>query len=174
MILFLFLPLELLLGPDHDLKSYSAILHFQTTKSHNFPIIRNQYYSFFLYWSIQGPTTQVELLANGTLNSNSTSPTQELLQKQVLLFQGWVNSTSTSKHAFQGPPRPSQGHQHTLIIDSRKWPPRTPKRNLLRSWYWGTIDSTSKFLHAHVGDEPEANPVWLLTLATSAAQWQLA
>jgi hypothetical protein len=27
MILFLFLPLELLLGPDHNLKSYSAILH---------------------------------------------------------------------------------------------------------------------------------------------------
>jgi hypothetical protein len=28
MILFLFVPLELLLGPDHDLKTYPAILHF--------------------------------------------------------------------------------------------------------------------------------------------------
>jgi hypothetical protein len=28
MILFLFVPLELLLGLDHDLKTYSTILHF--------------------------------------------------------------------------------------------------------------------------------------------------
>ncbi len=59
MILFLFLPLELLLGPDHNLKSYSVILHFQTTKSHNFSIIRNLYHFFFPYSSVQGPTTQV-------------------------------------------------------------------------------------------------------------------
>jgi hypothetical protein len=56
MILFLFLPLELLLSPDHDLKSYSTILHFLTTKSHNFPIIRNLYHFFFPYSSVQGPT----------------------------------------------------------------------------------------------------------------------
>ncbi len=63
MILFLFLPLELLLGPDHNLKTYSAILLFQTTKSHNFPIIRNPYYFFFSFSSVQGPTTQVGPLA---------------------------------------------------------------------------------------------------------------
>ncbi len=71
MILFLFLPLELLLGPDHNLKSYSGILHFQTTKSHNFPITRNPYYFFFLFSSIQGPTTQIGLLAYNILNSKS-------------------------------------------------------------------------------------------------------
>ncbi len=71
MILFLFLPLELLLGPDHDLKSYSAILHFQTTKSHNFPIIRNPYYFSFLFSSVQGPTMYVGPLAYNILNSKS-------------------------------------------------------------------------------------------------------
>ncbi len=62
MILFLFLPLELLLGPDHNLKSYYVILHFQTTKSHNFSIIRNLYHFFFPYQSVKGPTTQVGLI----------------------------------------------------------------------------------------------------------------
>ncbi len=66
MILFLFLSLELLLGPDHDLKSYSGILHFQTTKSHNFQIIRNPCYFFFLFSSVQGPTTQIGPLAYDT------------------------------------------------------------------------------------------------------------
>ncbi len=75
MILFLFLPLELFLGPYHDLKSYSAILHFQTTKSHNFPIIRNPYYFFFSFSSIQSPTTQIGLLAYVILNSKSECST---------------------------------------------------------------------------------------------------
>ncbi len=64
MILFLFL-LELLLGPDHDLKTYSRILHFQTTKSHNFSIIRNPYYFFFSFSSVQGPTTQIGPISLG-------------------------------------------------------------------------------------------------------------
>ncbi len=48
MVLFLFLPLELLLGPDQDLKTCSAILHFQTSKSHNFSIINIHTILFFL------------------------------------------------------------------------------------------------------------------------------
>jgi hypothetical protein len=48
MISFLFLPLELLLGPDQDLKTCSAILHFYTSKSHNFLIIKTYTILFFL------------------------------------------------------------------------------------------------------------------------------
>ncbi len=36
--------------------------------------------------------------------------------------------------AFQGPPRPSQGHCYAPIIDGNIGPPWTPKRNLRRSW----------------------------------------
>jgi hypothetical protein len=46
MILFLFLPLELLLGLDHSLKTCSAILYFYTSKSHKFSIIN--FIPFFL------------------------------------------------------------------------------------------------------------------------------
>jgi hypothetical protein len=40
MILFLFLPLELLLllGPVHNLKTCYAIVHFWTSKSHSFQL----------------------------------------------------------------------------------------------------------------------------------------
>ncbi len=48
MILFLFLPLELLLGLDHNLKMCSTILHFQTTKSHNFQLSEIHITSSFL------------------------------------------------------------------------------------------------------------------------------
>ncbi len=48
MILFLFLPLELLLGPDHNLKTCSAILHFLTSKSHNFQLSETHTILFFL------------------------------------------------------------------------------------------------------------------------------
>ncbi len=70
MILFSFLPLELLLGPDHNLKTYSTLLHFQTTKSHNFSIIRNPYYFFFSFLSVQGPTTQIGPIGLGHNNDN--------------------------------------------------------------------------------------------------------
>ncbi len=48
MILFLFLPCELLLGPDHNLKTCSTILHFLTSNSHNFSIIKTHTILFFL------------------------------------------------------------------------------------------------------------------------------
>ncbi len=48
MILFLILPLELLLGPDHNLQTCSGKLHFQTSQSHNFKIIKTHTILFFL------------------------------------------------------------------------------------------------------------------------------
>ncbi len=48
MILFLIFTLELLLGPDHDLKTCYAILHFKTFKSHNFSYIKTHTILFFL------------------------------------------------------------------------------------------------------------------------------
>ncbi len=48
MILFLIFTLGLLLGPDHNLKTCSTILHFLTSKSHNFSIIKTHTILFFL------------------------------------------------------------------------------------------------------------------------------
>jgi hypothetical protein len=48
MILFLFLPLELFLGQDHNLKTCSMILHVYTSKSHNFSIIKTHTILMFL------------------------------------------------------------------------------------------------------------------------------
>jgi hypothetical protein len=102
MILFLFLPLELLLCPHHDLKTCSAILHFENTRSHNFSIIKTHTILFFLEHLRPESVGRA-----GTLNSKP-SPTEELLQKQELLFWRVANSTQVHEQgAFQGPPRPS-------------------------------------------------------------------
>ncbi len=67
MILFLFLPLELLLGPDHDLKTCSAILHIQTSKSHNFQLSEIHITSSFLSQACKAQQRRQGWLAWDTL-----------------------------------------------------------------------------------------------------------
>ena len=52
--------------------------------------------------------------------------------------------SSAVARAFQGPPRPSQHHRYARIIDGDIGPPRTPKRNLRRSWTHESVHSTSE------------------------------
>ncbi len=177
MILFLFLPLEFLLGPDQDLKTYSAIfaiLHFQTTKSHNFSIIRNPYYFFFSFSSVQGPTTQIGLIGLGhfefKLQIHKNPPLlRSYYENENFFFWRVANSMSARKQAFQRPPRPSQHHCCTPIIDSVD-DPRGP-RSATCGGVGTAVSQTPRAIswHARVGDEPEGSLVWSLALATSAA-----
>ncbi len=149
MILFLFLPLELLLGPDHDLKSYSAILLFQTTKSHSFSFIRNLYHFFFLYSSVQGSTTQVGPIGLWHFEFKLHLPYLGVTTKSRTSFlfrEGPILRAPASMQAFQRPPRPSWQHQHLLIINGGKWLPRTRKHDSHWSWHCSIIRSTSNFL----------------------------
>ncbi len=176
MILFLFLPLESLLGPDHNLKSYSSILHFQTTMSHNFPIIRNPYYFFFSFSSVQGLTTQIGLLAYDILNSKTGCFTT------LHLF--YLGVTTKTRASFFGEwpilrapaSKPFRGHQGQVsIIDTHRSStagngPQGP-RSATRGGVGTAVPQTQRAIswRARIGNEPEASPVWLQALATSAA-----
>ncbi len=150
MILYLFLPLELLLSPGHNLKSYSAILLFQATKSHNFSVIRNLRRFFFLYSCVQGPTTQVGPIGLRHFEFKPLHlPYLGVTTKSRTSFFGRGGAHSTSARectSVRRPPRPSWRHQHLPIIDGGKWPSRTRRRDSRRSWYYGTVHSTSDFL----------------------------
>jgi hypothetical protein len=117
MILFLFLPLELILGPDHDLKICSEILLFKTSKFHNFQLSEIHTIPFFLKRVRPGSVDRAVGLGHIEIKQEP-SPTEELLKKQELLFWAVANSMHARKQgAFLGPPRPSWHHCYTLIID---------------------------------------------------------
>ncbi len=137
MILFLFLPWELILGPDHNLKTCSEILLFKTSKFHNFQLSEIHTIPFFL--KRVRPDSIDRAVGLGHIEfKQEPSPTEEL-QKKCFFFFIVANSTHARKQgAFRGPPRPSLHHCYALIINSGKWPTRTPKCNLRRSWHCGS------------------------------------
>jgi hypothetical protein len=86
MILFLFLPLELILGPDQDLKTCSGILLFKTSKFHNFQLSEIHPIPFFL--KRVRPDSVDRAVGLGHIEfKQEPSPTEELQKKRFFSLE---------------------------------------------------------------------------------------
>ncbi len=171
MILFLILPLELLLGLDHNLKTCSTILHFQTSKSHNFQLSEIHTSSFFLPKVFKARERRQGRLAQNILNSNKNPPLLRSYYKNKNFFFGeWpILRAPASKE----PSRDHQGQVSTIATPQSLTTGNAPQgpRSATRGRVGTAVPQTPRAIswHAPVSNELEASPVWSLALATSAA-----
>jgi hypothetical protein len=104
--MILFLPLELLLGPDHDLKNAP-----QYFISRPLSLIIFNYQKCILLFFLRHarPDSVDRAVGLGHFEfKQEPLPAEELLRKRELLFWRVANSMNVGKQgAFQGPPRPS-------------------------------------------------------------------
>ncbi len=170
MILFLIFTLELLLGPEHNLKTCCGILHLYTSKPHNFLIIKTHTILFFL--------KHLRLESVGRADWPVTlwvqnPPLLRIYNKNENFFFGeWlILRALTSKE----PSRDHQGQVSDIATRcslTAKNAPQGP-RSATRGGVGAAVLSTPRAIswQVHGGDEPEVSAVRLLASTTSAAWW---